>query len=426
MILILLQRFCEKQESVLGYHLCRKLIEDGNNLYVTTTSTGEELESEKRCAEEITKEAGRIGCVVLLTPQGNDNPEHSRFITSLDKRHFEYLSTLDDIGTIIGLLPGTAEFAAKLNNALNSKLVLFATDCITVGQEQKAILQKSDEVWCLGPKAHIHFKRLCQGISSNCGQRCKEILLKPHVKSKYYWQGISSRKILSRYNTENKSANVMDYQALCSALRQLSVNAKKVPKTEPEWLVHGLNEQKQIVRFIQRFGKQDEPKFTALCEVSSLDEIIHMNNDIFALIVPDVEDNSFNFIALSAMWLGIPTIVSSQTAVGHFIHGLPCSSKTRSVIHLTKHQASNHQIWTDKLSNDILNEDARPMEWARKLSHYLQNNPLLWGLDIPELTHHLEKFWIMDGAAAHPRTENGKHWYNYAIGGKVIMSDYYF
>ena len=212
------------------------------------------------------------GCVILLTSQGNDSSEHSRWITSLNKRHFEYLSTLDDIETIVGLLPGTAEFAAELQSTLNSKLVLFATQCTLVGQECIGILLKSNEVWCLGPKAHIHYKRLCQGISSDCGQRCKEILLKPHVKNSYYWQGIPSRKIVSTYNTENKSVNVVDYKALCSALRQLSVNAKKAQKTEPEWLVHGLNDQKQIVRSIQRYGKQDELKFTALCEISSLDE----------------------------------------------------------------------------------------------------------------------------------------------------------
>ena len=335
MILILLQRFCEKHESVPGYHLCRKLVADGNNLYVTTTSSGEELKSEMRDAQEITEQARGKGGIILLALQGGDSSEHSGRIPSLNKRHFDYLFTSANTETIIGLLPGTAEFAAELKNTLNSKLVLFATECKTPDQVQRVILPQSDEVWCLGPKAHIHYKRLCQGISSDCAQRCKEILLKPHVRGRYDTHGKFCRKVVSIWSFYPDS-KAKEFQELCLALRRLSANAKTTHEPELEWLVHGLKDQSQIVKSVLRHGKQNEPKFSALAAVSSLDEIIGAHKDIFALIVPDAEDDYFNFIALSAMWLGIPTIVSSQSAIGHLLLGLPCPSKDRSVIHLTR------------------------------------------------------------------------------------------
>ena len=44
MILVLLTRFSESEDSIFGYKLCQVLAEQGHELYVTSVSTGKALE----------------------------------------------------------------------------------------------------------------------------------------------------------------------------------------------------------------------------------------------------------------------------------------------------------------------------------------------------------------------------------------------
>ena len=97
-------------------------------------------------------------------------------------------------------------------------------------------------------------------------------------------------------------------------------------------------------------------------------------------------DESLNFAALSAIWLGIPTIISSQSALGKFLLNLDCPSKTRAVVILSGNPDADREVWIDKIHKEILDEHANPIGWARQLSEYLQNDPQLWELDLSVLS----------------------------------------
>ena len=50
MILVLLHKFSETQDSIIGYRLCEKLVEEGFDLLVTSTSKNQEKQAELEAA----------------------------------------------------------------------------------------------------------------------------------------------------------------------------------------------------------------------------------------------------------------------------------------------------------------------------------------------------------------------------------------
>ena len=57
MTLVLLSRFRELKDSLTGYKVCQKLVQDGHNLYVTTTTPrGSDLDSEIKDADRMSRE----------------------------------------------------------------------------------------------------------------------------------------------------------------------------------------------------------------------------------------------------------------------------------------------------------------------------------------------------------------------------------
>ena len=67
-------------------------------------------------------------------------------------------------------------------------------------------------------------------------------------------------------------------------------------------------------------------------------------------------------MALSALWLGMPAIMSSQLSVGRFLLKVTCPEKTRAFITVTGDPQSDKETWKETIYREILNENARPMK----------------------------------------------------------------
>ena len=76
MILVLLYKFDESQESLLGFQLCRRLVQDGHDLLVTTTSTANWLEEEKQRAKQLTESNERECRTYYTRVQGTRRTNH--------------------------------------------------------------------------------------------------------------------------------------------------------------------------------------------------------------------------------------------------------------------------------------------------------------------------------------------------------------
>ena len=116
-------------------------------------------------------------------------------------------------------------------------------------------------------------------------------------------------------------SSIQNYSTVCSALgtiKRLGTHKGKI-----QWKVYGLKNQDATIRSIYDEAKPDKIQLHALSEKKSLKDVTWKNYNAF--IVPDFADKSLNFVALSAMWLGIPTILSSQSVLGKFLLdlGLP-------------------------------------------------------------------------------------------------------
>ena len=106
-----------------------------------------------------------------------------------------------------------------------------------------------------------------------------------------------------------------------------------------------------------------------------------------AFIAPDYNEDTFNFTALTAIWKGIPTLVSSESSVGKWLlmHSIPNSDKT--TVNLTGDPEKDKEIWIKKINREILNEEARPKDWVQEMSEYLRKaeNSDLWRLELSVL-----------------------------------------
>ena len=87
MILVLLYRFNESEDSILGYRLCKKLVQEGHKLLVTTTANKEEVKLEEETARELSEKYK--GSITLLEPNYEEMEEPSpKWIAQLHKNIF--------------------------------------------------------------------------------------------------------------------------------------------------------------------------------------------------------------------------------------------------------------------------------------------------------------------------------------------------
>ena len=403
MILVLLSKFCGSGESIPGYMLCQTLVEEGHALYVTTTTPeGSELEKEIHSATNISRQSK--GSIRILHPECEEFDEpKTEWIAKLYKTYFGYLSELRDVHTIIGTLPGTAKTAVDLRKALNCKVVLLTSVKIGADQEElktefNKLAELADEVWSVGPGLFAHFHDIFQEAGSTISGKHKELLLKPDRDPCYRKGSVSPhdnptliRKVVSAWNhghsffykgrkTVSRGSNLQNFFAVGGALANINKHQLQRHELKIQWHVHGLKNHENLSTSIKSEANGDILGLVPLNSPNCLDDVKLKN--CLAFIVPDVDESTFNFVALSAIWQGVPTIVPSESSVGKFLLNLTCPVKTRAVVTLTGDIKADRETWIKKLHKEILNYDAKPIQWARELSEYLQNNPQLWQLDL--------------------------------------------
>ena len=69
-ILVLLYKFCESPDSIIGYKLCEKLVQEGYDVLVTSTSASKAREAEKKAAESMTKSLD--GSIQIVEPEAEE------------------------------------------------------------------------------------------------------------------------------------------------------------------------------------------------------------------------------------------------------------------------------------------------------------------------------------------------------------------
>ena len=217
MILLIITSFSDGSgDSTVGFHLCEHLTAQGHDIYVTTDSTGNTLEDEKKVAKDLSMK--EKGTVTLLHPDNEDpqpdwltkyykkgntledekkdakdlsmkekrnipllHPDNEDpqpdWLTKYHKKH-SYPSKLDSVKVIIGTLPGTETTAMELATTLKSRLILLASAKLPTNQEElDRILEKVDELWSVGSDNYYQNNTLLQKVSPISCQKHKEILL---------------------------------------------------------------------------------------------------------------------------------------------------------------------------------------------------------------------------------------------------------
>ena len=394
-ILVLLYRFSESQESLLGYQLCWKLVKEGHHIYVTTTSTGGWLKAEIQKAEQLTEDSE--GSITILTPQCRDYEQPSaEWIANFHKQYFGYLSEHKEIDIVIGTLPGTTITGIELKQTLNCKLILLATTKIGGGtgeltREVNSLVQAADEVWSVGSDIYTHYENIFRQQSVIPSDTHREILLQPTTNVTPFWKRQSlGRKIISVWNMPtyffhngrkmfSNGSNLQSFCTFSAALSQISIDANQ-SMDKCQWILHGLQFKDQIIQQIQGQTRSTAVKITPLSAVTSVDNLPLKHCRAF--IVPDFVDESFNFLALSAIWLGIPTLVSNQSSIGKFLLRLDYSEKSRAVVNLMGHPDHDKQEWVKKINSEIFGHEANSLRWAKGLAEYLRGSKELWKLDL--------------------------------------------
>ena len=180
MILVLLTRFFESREFISGYNMCQMLAKQGHDLIVTTVSTGGAFEAEMKNANEMSM--NNKGNVTLLHPDYAEHEQpNAEWIVTHHKKYFNYLSKLNDVKVIMGMLPGTEETATELKAILKCKLILLSGTKMEVSVEDDAAIhkltEKVDEIWSIGSEIHRHNESIFQNVKH------KEIMIQPVLSS---------------------------------------------------------------------------------------------------------------------------------------------------------------------------------------------------------------------------------------------------
>ena len=163
---------------------------------------------------------------------------------------------------------------------------------------------------------------------------------------------------LFRKKSEVKGSNVNSFVSLGLALREL--NSNPGPRGKTSWLIHHLDSENW--NSFEDHAKLYGSTFSIFTKVAPEGEIIWENFSVF--IDPGVEDQTFNFTALTAISLGIPTFVSSQSTVGKFLLQLNSQLAARAIVELTGDVVTAKKKWLNKISEE-LQEKGTSSQWAK-------------------------------------------------------------
>ena len=402
MILVLLTRFSDSRESIVGFSLCQKLAEQGYNLYVTTTSTGEVLQREIQKAADISTRAK--GSVTLVQPQSNENKEpKAEWIVTHHEKYFGFLSEPNDIQAVIGLLPGTEEAAVELKEALDCKLVLLA--CTEISQEVykskyndlDRVAQIADEIWIFGSDIFRVYNSFFKKSDKSLCEKLKQLSLQPFLEKfinkriySVYESRTNGAKIISGWRSSHTSfafrkeehtngSDTQSFVSLCSAFEELNckTNSNKI-----QWQIYGMSSEDRIT--FDKHARAEKLNSSLFTEISSHTDFSW--DECSAFIAPDKEAD-FNFDALTAVLYGIPILVSSESAIGHFLQQLKCPQKTKALVNLTGDVENDKEIWTNTICKRILDEGSNPMQWAKKIRKEIKKSFQAWRKSILVLLH---------------------------------------
>ena len=331
MILVLLTRFSDSRESIVGFLLCQKLAEQGYQLYVTTTSTGEILKREIQKANVISTRAK--GSVTLVQPQCEED-EHPKaeWIVTHHEKYFSFLSKLIDIQAIIGLLPGTEDTAVELKEALDCKLVFLASTDVSeevymnMQNDVDRVAQIADEIWVFGSGIYHFYNNRFRYLDKSLCDKLKELSQQPFLDKfiqnrNYSIQDNRSHraKIISGWKSSDTSfvfrkevvtngSDARSFVSLGSALQQINCDTNS---TEVQWHIYGMSSADEIT--LDDHAKAQ--KLTSLLFTKITSNIEFCLNDCSAFVDPGVKESNFNFDALTAILYGIPTLVSRRSAM---------------------------------------------------------------------------------------------------------------
>ena len=398
-ILVLLSRFSECEESLPAVLLTTALAKRGHHVYVTTTATGPQLEAEMEKSWELTEKY--IGGIELLQPKYRHFETASpEWIQNLPKQYFSYLSEYN-VDCIFGTLPGTAQTAVALKKILECKVILLGIcklKSMTMNLRDDIVKSATaaDEVWSLGPDMYTHYENMFQRGHLI---RHEQALLLPDIAPTFFWEEHQKPKMNDEAVTlvsvwshpieyfhygvkmYSQGRDIEKYYTLSTVLGELNAmrNTDKI-----QWNIYGLEKNDRKTHDIQNHAKPHKLNINAI-EVKTSDYSLSWAKCL-AFIVPDLEDETFNFFALTAIYLGIPTLVSGTSSIGRFLESLPCSEKLRAIVNLTGDPQHDTTEWTKKIYNEILSPDGNSQQWATTLSKYLQTIKNFWEPDFENLT----------------------------------------
>ena len=387
MILVLLYSFDESEDSILGYRFCQKLLREGHDLVVTTTTPANRgLQEEREAAKRMKEKWGKS--VTLIQPDYEEFEEPDPgWIDRYYKTYFWQLTKLTHIDAIVGLLPGTTKTAIDLKKILKSKkLTLLTTSKIDadLSDLRADICSLSDhEIWSVGSDFYTHFDDIFQGCGKNPDKH-KEIFLKPDgeigYKKRRAWKVVSVWNrgygfLYKGKRLQSAGSKAENFETVGQALESINQKYKSnIPAQRRRcnilWHVYGLSDEncqnftEEGIRLVQ----QKRPALVADIEFY----------DSLAFIVPDEKEATFNFTALDAIWRGVPTLVPKGSSVGRFLLRFPSQAIDHCLVDLVGDRKTDKTTWVQKIKREILQGVENSAEWAKELSQYLRNTVVNW------------------------------------------------
>ena len=180
-----------------------------------------------------------------------------------------------------------------------------------------------------------HYHNIFREVHSTLAKH-RQVLIKPKScnDNLFYWNWNSQsqsekagiRKLVTVWKAgyqffyKGKEAHVKgsskdNYSTLFQALGEIGKNDRRQHTKKSVSNIHRLQNEDDVTQTLR--GQVNAVQLYALQNIDTLDALTWKN--CLAYLSPDVKEESFNFIALPAIWLGIPTLVYSQSTVGKFL-----------------------------------------------------------------------------------------------------------
>ncbi len=316
------------------------------------------------------------------------------------RTYFSYLLTLENIDTLISLMPGTSKTGMDIIKELRKrepvKLILLA--CTKIGgdntelhAEIEGIIQTADEIWSIGPDLYAHYNELIAGFNNkSLRTKChKELIFTPTKTQdssfKKFWKSFYSTGTVYRvvslwqegtpfqykgnlFKAKNHGSSLEDYCCLCKALGKTS-SELAYRKQKIEWEILGpkdiLASMIPSIEANQTKGKHTFPiKGVALPSSSEAFCTKRLRRST-VFIAPDRTEDTFNFAAYEAIKFGIPTLVSRDSSLGKVLSKLQSPVTPRALVELTGDLTHDQEQWRKALYEHVLSEPEEARAWAK-------------------------------------------------------------